>query len=144
MQSDIIPNEIHWNCASCNNQLQRGEFVEQKGELLIFRCAKCGSETIIHFVPISSAKPLDEQCSVSIRWGNEIPTISELSALRKLSPQFRECPITKLKSMVENQSRLELGVYVKGEAMDLQREGNKLGLSIVIEECPMQNVCDGS
>jgi hypothetical protein len=136
MEINSIPTEIHWSCTACDEQLQRSDFVGQKGELLIFRCEKCGNETIIHFVPIPTAKPLDERCAVTVRLRDEIPTVSVLSALRKLSSRFREYPIAKLKKMVTKDGRLELGVYVKGQAMDLQREANRLGLNVVIEECP--------
>jgi len=134
----MVPTETNWKCTSCNHQLQKSELVEQKGEILVFRCAECGNEAIVHFVPIPSSKPLDEACIVSIKWGKDSPTIFELSALRKLSPRFRESPVSKLKEMVDNDGRLKLGVYVKGEAMDLQREGRNLGLRIEIEECPTQ------
>jgi hypothetical protein len=134
VEDNMNPKETSLSCTRCNHLLQERDLVEQNGPMLIYRCVNCGNEAVVHVVPVPLEKRLDEQCAVSIEWENGIPAVSELSALRRLIPQFREYPITKLKGMVDKQTRLELGVYVKGEALDLQREGVKLGLTVIIEE----------
>jgi hypothetical protein len=136
---------IPWACTHCNEQLQESDYVEQKGDLLVYRCKNCSNEMLFHVVSVPSAKRLDERCAIRIEWAKETPTVSELRALRKLIPRFREYPIAKLKNLMGTKSKVALGDCVKGEALDIQRRGRAIGLTIVIEglatQLPVQKQC---
>jgi hypothetical protein len=60
--ADLEMNEkmMPWNCDHCGKQLFESEFVEQKGDMLVYRCRDCERETVVLVVIAPLAKRVDE------------------------------------------------------------------------------------
>ena len=67
---------------------------------------------------------------LKITFSDKRPTVSALSALRKLLEQHRHVPPAELRSMIEDTGELDLGCFAPARATKVVNRANDLGLHI--------------
>ncbi len=76
------------------------------------------------------AKHVHRHRRLRIRFSGKRPTVSELSAIRKLLEHHRHVPPAELRSMIEDTGELDLGCIAPARATKVLDRANDLGLHI--------------
>ena len=116
-------------CNRCSIPLVQ---VARYGSIDIFRCSRCGFEQHVHFTPNPDEiwSRDERKIKVIIKWNSGSVSASEMMALREISPAFKNQPIQDLLRQLKGTNTFELGVFFLSDALELQRSGQELGLTI--------------
>jgi hypothetical protein len=76
------------------------------------------------------------EISINVIFSNNIPNMKEIFDIRKLSKEFREISIVKIKSKIGNNGKAFIGKFGSIEANRIINRAKELNLTLgVIEEC---------
>ena len=106
--------------------------VDRYGSVDVFRCSRCGFERHVHFTPNPDEIWMrdERKTKVIIKWNSGSVSASEIMALRQILPNFKKHSIQDLLRKLRDTKTFELGVFFLSDALELQRSGQELGLTI--------------
>jgi hypothetical protein len=120
-------------CPNCGQRFGSRDKLTELGDILSYKCPRCS-----HVVNVAVCRDilprLDKECVVVVKWRQGRPSAQEIIAIRKLVKGLHCKSITDVAAMFRDNPNREVGRFVLGEALDLQRAGAANGLLLEIQE----------